>query len=305
MKRNTKRLKLSKSERIAIKNKTISFIILFVVCLIWLIPLLIMLGMSFKTTEDIIAHPTRIFPTWGNWTLEHYLGFFKMKDGHIDNLPLWMINSTISTVLTVVIGGVLTVLAAYSFVFLKIKGTKFIVAVIAASMTIPGVITFVPSYIMFSRIGASTSFGSSIVYIYAWIIGPGLAGAFNLMLMINAYKTIPQEIVESARSDGASEWKIFTKITTPLVKSTIVVCALFSFSGSWNALQWPQLLLAGQDSIYKTITIQLIGYVNNQAIDYKGIAMATCLFSMLPTFIVYLFAQNRIIEGLASTGVKK
>lgn len=305
MKNSTKRCNLSKSERIKIKNKTISFVILFVICFIWIIPLLYMLGMSFKTTPDIIANPTQLFPDFGKWTFENYAGFFQMKDGHIDDLPLWMINSIVSTLISVVLSIIITVLASYAFVFLRFKGSKLILTLITASMAIPSVITFVPLYTMYTTIGQSLGINSSIIYVYAWVIGPGLAGAFNLVLMVDAYKSIPKEIVESARSDGANEWKVFFKITTPLIKSTIIVCALFAFSGSWNALLWPQLILGSQDSINKTITVSLIGYISNQSIDYKGLAMATCVFSMLPTFIVYLFAQNKIIEGLASTGVKK
>lgn len=305
MKMTSKRCNLSKSERTAYKNKTISFIILFIICVIWIIPLLYMIGMSFKTTQDIIENPSTLFPSFGNWTFENYTGFFQMKNGHIDDLPMWMINSTVSTLISVVLGGVLTVLAAYAFVFIRFRGSKFLSTIITASMAIPSVISFVPLYLMYTTIGQSIGINNSIVYVYSWVIGPGLAGAFNLILMIDAYRSIPKEIVESARSDGASEWMIFLKITTPLVKSSIIVCALFAFSGSWNNLLWPQLILGGQESINKTITVSLIGYISNQSIDYKGLAMATCVFSMLPTFIVYLFAQNRIIEGLATTGIKK
>ena len=305
MKNNTKHCNLSKSEIRKIKNKTISFVILFVICSLWIIPLLYMLGMSFKSTPDIIANPTQFFPEFEKWTFENYTGFFQMKDGHIDDLPLWMINSTVSTLISVVLSILITVLASYAFVFLRFKGSKLILTFITASMAIPSVISFVPLYTMYTRIGQSLGINSSIIYVYAWVIGPGLAGAFNLVLMVDAYKSIPKEIVESARSDGASEWRVFFKITTPLIKSTIVVCALFAFSGSWNSLLWPQLILGSQESIRKTITVSLIGYITNQSIDYKGLAMATCTLSMLPTFIVYLFSQNKIIEGLASTGVKK
>lgn len=305
MKSATKKLPLSKSEREARKKKIVSFCILLLISLVWVFPLIYMLGLSFKTTNEIILYPTNIFPTWGNWTIEHYQGFFQMKDGHIDNLPMWMINSAVITFISVGLGGLLTVFAAYSFVFLRWKGKIFIYAMIIASMSIPGVIGYVPQYSMYCAMAKSLNLSTSFVFAYAWIIGPGLAGAFNLLLTVNAYKAIPNEIVESARSDGSSEFEIFWHITTPLIKSTIIVCALFAFAGSWNNLMWPQLILSGFDSIRKTITVQLTGYINNQDLGYKGLAMATCVFSIIPTFLVYIFAQNRIIEGLATTGVKK
>lgn len=305
MKTATKRCALSKSEREARGKKIISFLILLIVCALWILPLLYMVGTSFKTTTDIMNNPASIFPSAGNWTWEHYVGFFQMKGDRIDDLPIWVINSIAITSIQVILSVSMTVFAAYSFVFLRFKGSKFIMAVIIASMTIPGVIGLVPSYTLFVNIGRDLQLNESIVYVFFWIMAPGLASAFNLLIMINAYKAIPKEIAESARSDGASEWRIFWKITTPLVKSTIVVIALFSFSGSWNALEWPQLLLSGYDTTYKTITVAIVAYTSNQGIDYKGLAMATCVFAMMPTFIIYLIAQNRIVEGLANTGVKQ
>ena len=122
MKSNTKHMKLSKSEKQRLKEKTISFILLLIICIIWVFPFLYMFGMSLKTDVDIGTNPTSIFPSAGNWTLEHYLGFISMKGDRIDDLPIWMINSIVVTFLSVLFTLIVDTLASYAFVFFKFKG---------------------------------------------------------------------------------------------------------------------------------------------------------------------------------------
>jgi multiple sugar transport system permease protein len=122
--------------------------------------------------------------------------------------------------------------------------------------------------------------------------------------MRNFFKSIPKEIVESARSDGASNMTIFKRIVCPLAKSTIMLIVLFSFTGSWNSLTWPQLLLSGGLSYWKTITVALTGYAGGNAWSKTGVAMATSVFALMPIIIIFIITQDKMIDGLASTGVK-
>ena len=305
MKKNSHQFVLSKSEIESRKNKTISFLVLFLVCFVWLVPFLVMIGTSLKTTEDIILNPINLFPSKGEWTLEHYSGFVKTNNGALDNLPLWMINSTVTTLLHVLINIVITTIAAYAFVFLKFKGKKIIVTIIVASLTIPAVISFTPMYSIYVSLGQKLSLSDNIFYVFSWLVLPGVAGAFNLIIIKNFFESIPIDVIESARSDGAKELTIFRRVVLPLARSSILVCGLFSFTGCWNNLLFPQLILASKDSTFQTITVALIGYTSNQSIEFKGLAMATCVFSLLPILIVFLITQNKMIDGLASTGVKR
>ena len=126
-----------------------------------------------------------------------------------------------------------------------------------------------------------------------------------MLLMRNFFCSIPMEIIESARSDGASNRKIFFKIVLPLAKSTIMLIVLFTFTNAWNNLQFPQLLLSGEKSGWNTITVALMGYTGSNAWGAKGVAMATSVFALLPILIVFLITQNKMIDGLASTGIKQ
>ena len=285
---STKKRRRTKSERTMLREKTVSFIILLVVCFVWVLPLLYMLGSSFKSELDLQLHPEKIFPSaWSEWTLEHYFGFI-VREGKVDNMPLWMLNSLWSTFATVGLTVIVDLLTAYAVVFLNFKGKHTFIKFLLLWMAVPGVISTAPSFALYSQIRNSLSIKSDVAtyaYIYTWLIVPGITGIFNMLLMRNFFLSIPKDIVDSAKSDGASNMKIFRRIVCPLAKSTIMLVVLFTFTGSWNNLVWPQLLLTGEKSYWNTITVASV-------------------FALIPIVIVFCITQNKMIDGLASTGVK-
>lgn len=296
----------TKSERTRIREKTVSFIVLLIITILWAFPLVYMLGTSFKSDLDLQLHPDRLFPSsWSEWTLDHYEGFI-VRDGAIDNMPLWMLNSLWSTLATVALTVILDLITAYAVVFVEFKGKKIFMKFLLLWMAVPGVIGMAPSFALFATIRNSlriTGLGNYF-YIYMWIILPGTTGIFNMLLMRNFFASIPQDIVDSAKSDGAGNAKIFFKIVCPLAKSTMMLIVLFTFTGSWNNLLWPQLLLGSESSYWNTITVALTGYTGGSAWSYLGIAMATSVFALLPIIIIFIITQNKMIDGLATTGIK-
>ena len=304
---STKKRRRTKSERTMLREKTVSFIILLVVCFVWVLPLLYMLGSSFKSELDLQLHPEKIFPSaWSEWTLEHYFGFI-VREGKVDNMPLWMLNSLWSTFATVGLTVIVDLLTAYAVVFLNFKGKHTFIKFLLLWMAVPGVISTAPSFALYSQIRNSLSIKSDVAtyaYIYTWLIVPGITGIFNMLLMRNFFLSIPKDIVDSAKSVGASNMKIFRRIVCPLAKSTIMLVVLFTFTGSWNNLVWPQLLLTGEKSYWNTITVALTGYTGGSSWGSTGVAMATSVFALIPIVIVFCITQNKMIDGLASTGVK-
>ena len=125
-----------------------------------------------------------------------------------------------------------------------------------------------------------------------------------MLLMRNFFASIPKEIVESARSDGASTMTVFRRIVAPLAKSTVMLIILFTFTNSWNNLVWPQLLLAGKDDAWMTVTVALTQYTGGGGWGRVGISMASGVFTLIPILIIFCITQNKMIDGLASTGVK-
>ncbi len=306
-----KKRQLTKSEKQTRREKTVSFIILALVCAIWFFPLLYMLGTSFKSPADLVNHPELLFPSsLDNWTLEHYTGFI-IREGKIDNMPIWMLNSLWSTVATVILTVLLDLMTAYAVVFFSFKGKDVFMRFLVLWMAVPGVIGTAPSFAMYAGIlnnlndaGVTTNDTVRYLYTYMWIIIPGVTGIFNFLLMRNFFASIPKDIIDSAKSDGASHSKIFFKIVCPLAKSTILLIVLFTFTGSWNALIFPQLILTGESSYWNTVTVALTGYTGDSAWGAAGIKMATSVFATIPIIIVFIITQKKMIDGLATTGVK-
>lgn len=297
----------TKSERTRLREKIVSFVILFAVSVLWLIPLLYMIGTSFKSDLDLQLHPEKLFPSsWSEWTLKHYYGFI-IRDGKIDNMPFWMLNSIWSTLLSVGLTVIVDLLTAYAVVFLNFKGKKLFMKFMLLWMAVPSVLGTAPSFALYSAIRNSLNISGDVatyLYIYMWLIVPGVTGIFNMLLMRNFFASIPHDIIDSAKSDGASNMKIFRKIVCPLAKSTIMLVILFTFTGSWNNLLWPQLILTGENSYWQTITVALTGYTGGSSWGANGIAMATSVFALIPIVIIFIITQNKMIDGLASTGVK-
>lgn len=300
--------RLTKSQITARREKIVSFIVLAIAAFLFIFPLVYMLGTSFKSDLELQMHPEKIFPSPGQWTLKHYNGFFITVSGELDNMPKWMINSLWSTAATVLLTLLTDLIVAYVVVFLRWKGKKVFMKALFAWMAAPTVIGTAPGLFLFQTVrnlfGVSGHVGTYAL-VYFWMIVPGITGVFNVILMHNFFKTIPVDIIESAKSDGASHFTIFRKIVCPLAKSTMMVIVLFTFAASWNNLQGPQLLMAGEGQYIQTITVALAeSYGGSSAWGAQGVSMATAVFSLIPVLIIFIFTQNKMIEGLAATGVK-
>lgn len=297
---------LSKSERTIRREKTVAFVVLIIVTFLWMLPLIYMVGTSFKSDYDLEMHPELLLPSAGQWTLNHYKTFLSASSDA--KIFYWLGNSLWSTLLHVGLTVLLDLLTAFVVVFLNFKGKEKFIKLLYMWMAVPGVIGTAPMFAIFAALRnglAIQSTAGSYAYIYFWIVMPGVSGIFNMLLMRNFFLSIPRDIVDSARSDGASNFKIFTRIIIPLARSTILLIVLFTFTGSWNALNWPQLIFSGEAQKWWTVTIGLTKFTDSQsAAASTGIAMATSVFAMLPIIIVFLFTQNKMIDGMASTGIK-
>ena len=297
----------TKSELTKRREKIVSFIVLLVVSVLWALPLIYMVGTSFKSDYDLQANPNKLFPSAkSEWTLKHYTGFI-VREGKIDNMPVWMLNSLWSTLATVGLTVIFDLLTAFAVVFLQFKGKKILMKFLMLWMAVPAVIGTAPSFALYSQLRRSLGISgdaATYAYIYMWLIVPGVTGIFNMLLMRNFFASIPKDVIDSAKSDGASYMTIFRRIVCPLAKSTVMLIVLFTFTGSWNSLVWPQLLLSGEKSYWNTVTVALTGYTSGSGWSRTGIAMATSVFALIPIVIIFIITQNKMIDGLASTGVK-
>ena len=161
--------------------------------------------------------------------------------------------------------------------------------------------------------GAATSVGNlSLVYgmglhrsILALII-PGLGGVYGMYLIKTFFESIPKDLIESAKMDGYSNFKIYYKIVLPLGKTVLFVQGLFGFMGGWNDLIWPQMLYGTQDTEKWTLQVGMAYIIaNSRTSNLIGTALAGGVVCLLPVLVMYAIAQDKIIEGMASSGIKQ
>jgi multiple sugar transport system permease protein len=160
---------------------------------------------------------------------------------------------------------------------------------------IPTVINLVPLITMTIDFGWFGSWLSLII--------PGLGGVFGLFLLRQFFLGIPYELIESAKIDGLNNFGIFLKIVLPLSKSALLVAALFAFMGNWNDYLWPLIQFSGVDANMWTLPVGLSKIAGTYNYDY-GLTMAAAILAIVPVVIVYAILQDKIIEGVARTGIK-
>ncbi len=197
--------------------------------------------------------------------------------------------ATVTTILNIIIG----VMAAFAFSKLRFWGRDFIFILFLATMMIPGEVLLVPNFITIVKLGWLNTY-------YALII-PWIASAFVIFLMRQNFMSIPDELFDAAKIDGASKWRFLWTILVPLSKPVIITGALLNFVGSWNAFLW--VLIVTNTPSMRTLPVGLQNFSSNAGTMYNQL-MAASTFSMLPIVILFLFAQKYFIQGIARSGLK-
>jgi len=272
------------------RRKRISFIILAFVSILWIMPLVWGLATSFKTPLDISLNTTNLFPK--EFTLQHYRSLFDRVDTPVLK---WMFNSFFIASMHTILYLIVASMAAYAFSIMKFKYRNQLFWFILGTTMIPTVINLVPLITMMIDLGW---FGTWLP-----LIIPGLGGVFGLFLLRQFFLGIPTELIESAKIDGLGNFGIFVKIVVPLSRSAFLVAALFSFMGNWNDYLWPQIILSGTEASTWTLPVGLSKIIGTYNYDY-GLTMAAAILAIVPVVIVYAFLQDKIIEGVARTGIK-
>lgn len=250
-------------------------------------PVVWMLSTALKTPAQVFSPTLLPDPIeWGNfaraWVLAPFARYF--------------LNTTLFT-LAVVFGTVVSCsLAAYGFARLRFPGRDALFVVLLATMMIPGMVTLIPQFILFTNV---LGWGNS----YLPLIVPSFfAGAFFTFLLRQFFMGIPEELSEAARMDGATEFWIWRKVILPLSKPALATVAIFTFEGTWNAYVGPILYL-NNESLY---TVQVgLQFFKIAAETQWNYLMAASLFVMLPVIILFFAFQKYFIEGAAIQGSMK
>ena len=258
-------------------------------------PLVYMVIVSFMPRGESSTLPTPLWPS--RWSLENYYELLvrRLIDGawfdyHI--IPA-LLNSLFVAAVSTLLGLVLTVPAGYAFAKLRFRGRERLLQALIASLVVPGQVAMLPLFLIFKELGLVNS--------YAGVILPSLAGIFAILFVRQATLAIPDEMIDAARIDGASELRIFTAVVLPLLTPIVVTLALFMFLGSWNDFLWPLIVLADQH-LY-TLPVAVAGISREHAADGE-LMMAAAVVTTMPVLLLFLALQRYYLTGLLGGSVK-
>ena len=249
-------------------------------------PLLWMLAVSLMAPGEASAYPPPLVPA--HPTLANYRELFARA-----GIGRYLANSVLLAVAATALSLVFNVMAGYAFAKLRFAGRDRIFKLMAAALVIPGQVAMVPLFLLLKNLGLVNSYGGVIV--------PALASIFGIFLVRQYALSIPDDLLEAARIDGASEWKIFGAIVVPLLRPIIVTLAVFTLLGTWNDFMWPLIVLSDQE-LY-TLPVALASLAREHVQDNE-LMMAGAVVTTLPVLLVFLALQRYYVEGLTLGSVK-
>jgi len=251
-----------------------------------LFPLLWMLSVSVMAPGEASAYPPPFLPAHA--TLENYRELFARAE-----MGRYVINSLLLTIAVTAVSLVLNVAAGYAFAKLTFAGRDRIFRLMLAALVIPSQVAMVPLFLLLKHLGLVNSYGGVIV--------PAMASIFGIFLVRQYAVSIPGALLEAARIDGASEFRIFRSVVVPVLKPIIVTLAVFTLLGTWNDFMWPLIVLSDKD-LY-TLPVALAS-LSREHVQDNELMMAGSVLTTLPVLLVFLFLQRYYIEGLLVGSVK-
>ncbi|HMA24676.1 MAG: carbohydrate ABC transporter permease [Gemmatimonas sp.] len=251
-----------------------------------LIPLLWMVSASFMATGEASRFPPAVIPT--SPTLEHYRDLF----GRLA-LGRYALNSAFVSVVTTVAALAINSSAGYAFAKLRFRGRDQTFRVLSAGLAIPVQVAMLPLFLLVKSLGLVNNYGGVIV--------PGLASIFGIFLVRQYALAIPDDLLDAARIDGASEFRVFRSIVLPTIRPVLATLALWTFLATWNDFMWPLIVLS--DDRRYTLPVALAGLVGEHAQDVE-LMMAGAVITVLPVLTLFLFLQRYYVEGVTEGSVK-
>jgi ABC-type glycerol-3-phosphate transport system permease component len=270
-------------------GKYLVHLIIIVICFLTVFPFVWMLSTAFKPADEVFTRDIRIIPN--DPILSNFPDAFRYFP-----VAHWFWNSFGIAVLTTLGKLIISVPAAFAFARLRFRGDKFFFAMVLATMIVPGVVTIVPNYVLVSDLNWLNT--------WAGVVIPSLpATAFYVFLLRQNILTLPQDLIDAARLDGASTLKLLWQIVIPNVRPAIAVVTILAFLGAWNQYLWPLLILNDFES--KTLAVGMQFFSSNtESAQLWGPMMATATIATLPPLIIYAFAQKQIISTFVTSGIK-
>lgn len=269
-----------------------SYTVLLGVAIVMISPFIYTISNSLKTAPEIAQHAVRLIPE--TFTLEHYQ---KLARGSVQ-FPTWTFNSVLFAVVVTAGRLFFNSLAGYALARLEFPGRQIIFLAILGTMMIPGIVLIIPKFIILKQL--------NLLSTYQGVIFVLLADAFGIFLMKQFFESVPTEIEEAARVDGAGPFRTFWQVVLPMATPALTALTIFSFQGTWNNLLDPLIALGptAQDKWPLTVGLATIrGAGVGQTLDF-GLFLAASFLMTIPIAVIFMFFQRYFIEGVSYSGLK-
>lgn len=264
------------------------YLLLIAVSILMLFPFLWLLSSSLKSQLEVFAYPPQWIPDPMIW--QNYVDALTFRPFH-----LYLRNSLAIASLNVIAVVFTSSFCAYGFARIRFWGRDFWFAIVIGTILLPNVVLLVPQFIIFTRLGWIDTILPLTVPIFFG------GGAFNIFLLRQFFRTIPEELADSARIDGCSEIGIYWRIMLPLSRPALVTVAIFTFLNAWNDLIGPLVYLRTPDTY--TVAIGLAQFRGAMTTRWD-LQMAAAAAMILPVILLFFFAQRYFIKGIVMTGLK-
>jgi putative chitobiose transport system permease protein len=263
------------------------YLVLSLIAAVTIFPFLWVFFTSFKGPSDpIVSVPPQLIPN--EPTFANYIRVWNQLP-----IPNFFLNSIIVSVSTVVLNLLITSLAAYPLGKMKFKGRDLIFFILLATFVVPPQLTSIPSYVLAVKV---FKYYDSILA----LIFPSLATVFNIFMLRQAFRAVPNDLIEASKMDGASELRLWWSILLPVIKPTLATAAIFTFVNQWNDFFWPSLMLHTRTNM--TLQVGLVAMQGMMTSDTRGMAAGVTM-TIIPILIFFVLLQKHFVKGL--TGAVK
>ncbi|MBX0327364.1 carbohydrate ABC transporter permease [Oscillochloris sp. ZM17-4] len=266
--------------------------LLSLIALIAFMPFVLSFLGTFKTNVELTTFPPKILPDqwgWENWARVWAFSLPSI-DGAV--MPRWIWNSTWLALVNVVSQLFFCSLAGYAFARMRFPGRDIIYSFIIATMAIPGVITMIPGFVFFARLGWINTFWPLIV--------PSIVTPFGILMLTQFFKSIPKELEEAAAIDGLSRFGSYLQIALPLSRPALITLAILSFQGSWNNFTAPLLFLQRPEMM--TLTVGMNFFRTQFSNDFSAILVGA-MFNAIPVLVLFFVLNRYFLESASYSGL--
>jgi multiple sugar transport system permease protein len=265
---------------------TLIYAMLLVGCVLAVLPMIWMVSASLMQTGAANQYPPRLFPE--TFTFEHYRALFTRL-----NLGRYLLNSAFVATTVTVTSLLINSMAGYAFAKLRFRGRDRTFRFLTLGLVIPVQVSMLPLFLLLREMG--------LINTYWGVIIPGLASIFGIFLIRQYALSIPDDLIDAARIDGASEFRIYWSIILPVVRPILATLAIWTFLSTWNDFMWPLIVLS-DDSMF-TLPVALAN-LSGERVQDTELMMAGAVLTTLPVMLVFIFLQRYYVEGITMGSVK-